>query len=398
MLLHLFGQHAGVLHGVPHEEHAAKAGGEGGFGFGDTIFGAGDFGRVPRNEVVHGLLLGQPRHGGQHAKRVAAEQHQVARVGADARNARVVDVVDWVRRARVFSHGIRVKVNGARVLVKHDILQDRAKPDGAPNFGLLRRFEADALGIAPALDVEHAVVRPAVFVVADQRARRVGRQRRLARAGQPKEQGDVARGAHVAARVEGEDAALGHEVVHHRKNAFLHFARVLRAQDDHFAGAQVHVDGRGRRHVGRVAVDGKRARVENGKVGLPKFGQLALRRPNQHVVHEQRVVRARAHDAHLDAGRRVPPRVPVKHKDAVQHVEVVDGALPVEQERVFIHFKVGGPVAGFARAGRPPDVGFDVGRAHDALVARGAPRFGAGQGGQGAGGHDVGAGFVEQGL
>ncbi len=62
-----------------------------------------------------------------------------------------------------------------------------------------------------------------------------GRHVRRARAGQAEEERHVVGGADVAAGVQRQDAALGHEVVHHREDALLHFARVLRAQDDHLA-------------------------------------------------------------------------------------------------------------------------------------------------------------------
>ena len=67
------------------------------------------------------------------------------------------------------------------------------------------------------------------------------------------------------------------------------------------AAPEVDIDRGGGGHVGGVTVDRERPRVEDGEVGLAKFGQLLLVRPDQHVVHEQRVVGARAHHAHLDA-------------------------------------------------------------------------------------------------
>ena len=61
-------------------------------------------GGVAGDEVVHGLLAREPRHGRQHAKCVAAQQDKVLGVRADAGGARVVDVLDRVRRARVLRH------------------------------------------------------------------------------------------------------------------------------------------------------------------------------------------------------------------------------------------------------------------------------------------------------
>ena len=49
------------------------------------------------------------------------------------------------------------------------------------------RRQRDALGVAAALDVEDALVRPHVLVVADEAAQRVGRERGLAGARQAEE-------------------------------------------------------------------------------------------------------------------------------------------------------------------------------------------------------------------
>lgn len=53
----------------------------------------------------------------------------------------------------------------------------KAKPCAAPPAHLL---ESDGLGVAAALDVEHTAVAPAVLIVTNERAGRVGRQRGLA--------------------------------------------------------------------------------------------------------------------------------------------------------------------------------------------------------------------------
>ena len=75
-----------------------------------------------------------------------------------------------------------VKVHLAVVLIKHHVLQHRAKADGLPDLWLALLLEADALGVAAALDVEHPVVAPAVLVVPNQGPLGVCGQRGLARA------------------------------------------------------------------------------------------------------------------------------------------------------------------------------------------------------------------------
>lgn len=93
VLGHLFGQHGRVALGMEHEEWRAKAGGEGGLGLGNAIFGAGDLGRVARDEVVHGLLgceLGDRR---KDAKGVAGQEDDVLGMAAHARNLGIRNVV-----------------------------------------------------------------------------------------------------------------------------------------------------------------------------------------------------------------------------------------------------------------------------------------------------------------
>ena len=53
-------------------------------------------------------------------------------------------------------------------------------------------MDPDRFGVAATLEVEDAGVAPSVFVVADEPAARVSRERRLAGAAETEEQGDVA--------------------------------------------------------------------------------------------------------------------------------------------------------------------------------------------------------------
>ena len=59
--------------------------------------------------------------------------------------------------------------------------------------GSASRDKLDRLGVAAALEIEDALGAPAVLVVADQGARRIGRKRRLAGARQAEEQRRIAR-------------------------------------------------------------------------------------------------------------------------------------------------------------------------------------------------------------
>jgi hypothetical protein len=74
-----------------------------------------------------------------------------------------------------------------------------------------------------------------VLIIADQRPVGIRGKGRLPRAGEPEEQRDIGRIllVDVGRAVHRKDARLGHVVVHGVEDRFLHFARVLGAEDDH---------------------------------------------------------------------------------------------------------------------------------------------------------------------
>ena len=73
----------------------------------------------------------------------------------------------------------------------NDVFEDGPKLDRPVNLGLLLFAQAQALGVAATFDVEDSVVAPAMFVVADQPAARVGRKRGFSGAREPEEQRGV---------------------------------------------------------------------------------------------------------------------------------------------------------------------------------------------------------------
>lgn len=89
-------------------------------------------------------------------KCVTAQQDDIGGMAANTGNARIGDVVDGVAGACVFSEGGAAVVHITRRLVDDDVLQHRTKADGCIDLWLTAGLQPDALGIAPALDVEHA--------------------------------------------------------------------------------------------------------------------------------------------------------------------------------------------------------------------------------------------------
>src|SRR5690606_12387475 len=108
-----------------------------------------------------------------------------------------------------------------------------------PDHRLVLFGQVDALGIATAFDVEHHAFAPAVLVVADQVATRVGGQGGLAGAGQAEEQGDVTVFTDVGGAVHRQHVLLRQQEVLHREHGLLHLAGVAHAGDQHLLLGEV---------------------------------------------------------------------------------------------------------------------------------------------------------------
>lgn len=163
--------------------------------------------------------------------------------------------------------------------------------------------------------------------------------------------------------MEGEDAFFGHKVVHDSEDSLLHFSGVLGAKDDHAFFGEVDLN----RGAILDSVDRKRtlhfSRVEDVEVdfvGVREITlQLVLSRTDQHVVHEQGVVRSSTQNSHLDAVLGVPTGISVHHVESASGVEVVHDDLFTE----LVAFGGDGDVNI-----TPPDVSLGVVIADDSLV------------------------------
>src|SRR5690606_25524996 len=238
---HAIDQHVGVLGGVQAQEGRAEAGGEGGGGLGDAALGARQLGGEAGQEVVLGLVRGDLGYRRQHAEGVGGEEDHFAGVaGLGDRLYDVVDVVDRVGHPGVLGAGGVVEVDLA-IGVDGDILQQGIAADGVVDIRLVFLAEVDGLGVAAALEVENAVVIPAVLVVTDQLALGVGGEGGLAGAGEAEEDRHLTVLADVGGAVHGGVAFEGQLVVPHREYALFHLAAVPGAADQlHPLG---HVEG-----------------------------------------------------------------------------------------------------------------------------------------------------------
>jgi hypothetical protein len=185
--------------------------------------------------------------------------------------------------------------------------------DRRPDLRLAALRQADRLGVTAALEVEHAAVRPAVLVVADQLPRRISRERRLAGAGQAEEQRHVAVGSNIGRAVHREHVLSRQQEVHDAEGALLDLAGVVRPGDHHGLRAEVDDD----RHLGAGAVllrvEFETRRGVEGPVRLE--GRVLLRRRSQEqAAREQGVPRLLGDGADLDAEPRVRADGSVLHE------------------------------------------------------------------------------------
>jgi hypothetical protein len=279
---------------------------------------------ITSKEVVARLLWGELRDRGQHTVRVASEHNDVLRGALNiAGYPSIGNKLDRVCAACILRDRDIVVVGLAVCYVEDDVLEDGTEADGIVDLRLLFSGEVDALGIAPALDVEDTRIRPHVLVVANQLSSWVRREGRLARTGETKEEGDIALLlVDVGRGVERELTEFdGHEVVHNGEDTLLHLSGVLGTEDNHLHALEVDLDGCGRSHTGSETVRRELAGVVNNKVGLAKLLELVLGGTDEHVVHEEGVVGSCADHSDLDAVLGVPLESGIE-----QSCNVVDGS------------------------------------------------------------------------
>ncbi len=171
---------------------------------------------------------------------------------------------------------------------QHHVFHDGAEADRVPDDRLAFRIQIDALGVAAALEIEYAVVVPAVLVVTDKEAGGIRRQRGLAGSGQTEEQPHVAAFADVGRAVHGQYAVFRREIVEHGEHGLFHFTGIAHAGQKDAPSGEVD-DHRG---VAGCAVarriGGKGGQVQDGPLGARRFRRGGVRADEQ-LVREQAV-------------------------------------------------------------------------------------------------------------
>ena len=273
VLRDFFRQQRGVLARMPDQERTAETRRERRFWFRHAHLRTRDFRGVTTDEVVFRLGPGESTDGRQDPKGVTRQKDHIPRVSGDARDLSVFDVFDRISASCILRDARVVKVDMPVSLVVNHVLQHGTKTQRIKDLRFRLARQIHRLGVTTSFDVEHPIVGPAVFVVADQQAMWVGRKGGLAGARET-EQDRGAMGLSIGGRraMHREDVFLGHAVIHIGEHRLLHFAGVLRAQDHDFARLEVQVDAGLGGHAGGEAIGRKTAGVVQHQVGRAKKG------------------------------------------------------------------------------------------------------------------------------
>ena len=371
------GEPLGVDHRRPGQEGPAEAGAEVRLRLGHARLGARELRGVTVDEVVHRLLAAQPAHRRQHPEGVGRQKDHVAGVGPHRGDAGPRDEPHRIGHPGVLGLRVVVVVRLAGCPIEHHVLEDRPEADGVVDLRLARLGEPDALGVAAALDVEDALVRPAVLVVADQRAVGVGREGGLARPAEAEEEGHVARVLLVDVRraVHGEDLHLRQVVVHREEDRLLDLAGVFRT-DDHDLPLLDRLQDRHRRveaEVG-VVVESQLGGVDDRPLGVEVDEVVA------HGVDEERLGEE-AVPGQLGDHRHPQPVVGIGAGQAVESEELLLAGEMIDRAGL-----QPGEVLGADRLVHPAPVDgvVDAGRVFEELVLGAAPGAVTGVAHQGA--------------
>ena len=196
--------------------------------------------------------------------------------------------MDGIRGARIFRFGFALEIERARRFIDDDVFEHGPEAVRcSPDFGFRFLREPNNFRVTAAFEIEDTVGRPAVFVVADERAFGICGERGFPRSREAEEDRTVAVGADVGRAMHRHHVAQRHEIIHDGEDGFLDLARIPRAADEHDFTRHVHEDERSAtRSIARGLGD------EFGRVDHGKFRREIDRRDigcDEEIAREERV-------------------------------------------------------------------------------------------------------------
>jgi hypothetical protein len=297
--------------------------------------------------MKHGLRGVELRNRWEDTARITSEENDVAgMIGRQTWNLGVRNVLDGIGTTGVLSQGWIIVIDYTSLGVEDDVLEDGTKLDGVEDIGLFLSWETNALGVAlklsviftpecvrktySTLDIENAVITPAVLVVANQSTVRISWQRGFASSWKTKENSDIAILAFIGRGVESQNIVLDwHLIEENGKNTLLHLASVLGTEDNHFFIGEIDGDRGSRGHTFGISVGRERAGIINGVVWVEVLKIFPFR-ADKHVAHEKSVVGTSADNSDLDPVFLVPSCKTVDDVNSVSCVEIINSTFTVD--------------------------------------------------------------------
>ena len=193
------------MHG---HKRRTKTGRKGRNWFCNSSFCPCNFGGVSRNKMIGGLVCCQFRNRRQHSKSITGQEKDVLWVACHRRYLNVVDVVDWIAYAGILG-ATAVKIINGSIFFENHIFQKGAWFDCFVNIGLIVGSQINHFGITASFKIKNGVVCcPPVFIVSNQFAMRIRRQRCFSGSRQAKKDGRITCFANTCRTVHRQDIVL----------------------------------------------------------------------------------------------------------------------------------------------------------------------------------------------
>ena len=179
--------------------------------------------------MIHCCILVQSGDWRKYAERISCQEDNNLRNSSLSRNLSIVNVGDRVAHTGILRDRVIIIIRLSCFRIQNYVLHLASETDGIVNLRLILRIQIDALCIAAALEVEYAVVRPAVLVVTDELSSRIGGESCLSCSGETEEYSCLmGLRIHVGRAVHREYILLNrHQIVHYGEYGFLDLSGIL---------------------------------------------------------------------------------------------------------------------------------------------------------------------------
>ena len=194
--------------------------------------------------MIHSFFLRQTGNRRQYAKGVSRQENDSLRMRRYTRLDGIRNIIERICRPGILRiPGIKViRLPGCRV--EHDIFQNGTITDCIINERFRLERKPDTFCITAALNIENAMIAPAMLIITDKLPVRIRRKRCLAGTRKSKEQRRTAICADIGRAVHRQDAFLRQNIVHHRENGLLHLTSITAATNEHHLFIEIQDDER----------------------------------------------------------------------------------------------------------------------------------------------------------